>query len=85
MAALAGRSLCSEDHSHASKNDFFAGGGLPQSNDPKILPKRIQGLYSIDERRVKRKSHENGDIRRLYKELLHMPLSNISHQVKWAE
>jgi len=57
------------------------GGGLPQNKDPDILSKRIQGLYSLDERKVKRKSHENADIKRLYRDLFQKPLSAISRQL----
>lgn len=57
------------------------GGGLPQSRDPNILEKRIHGLFSIDERKVKRKAHENDDVKNLYNDLLGKPLSNVSASV----
>jgi NADH-quinone oxidoreductase subunit G len=59
----------------------IGGGGLPQSRDPDILAKRVNGLYSIDERKVKRKSHENEDVKKLYEKVLGSPLSDISHKV----
>lgn len=59
----------------------IGGGGLPQSKDPDILTKRINGLYSIDERKVKRKAHENEDVKGLYRDVLGKPLSKVSHTV----
>ena len=56
------------------------GGGLPQSRDPEIISKRVAGMYSIDERKVKRKSHESEDVKRLYENVLGSPLSDISHK-----
>lgn len=61
----------------------IGGGGLPQSRDPDILSKRIDGLYSIDERKVLRKSHENEDVKHLYKQTLVKPLSLKSHKVRY--
>ena len=59
----------------------IGGGGLPQSRDENILAKRIEGVYSMDERMVVRKSHENVAVQNLYKEVLRKPLSELSH--KW--
>ena len=59
----------------------IGGGGLPQSRDPDILSKRISSVYSIDERRKKRKSHENESVKKLYRKLLHQPLSEMSHKL----
>ena len=57
----------------------IGGGGLPQSRDADILSKRIRSVYSMDERMVKRKSHENEAVLGLYKEFLGEPLSHVSH------
>jgi iron only hydrogenase large subunit-like protein len=63
----------------------IGGGGTPQSRDPDILSKRTAGLYSIDERKVKRKSHENQNVKKLYEHLLGSQLSDISHKVRVLE
>jgi NADH-quinone oxidoreductase subunit G len=59
----------------------IGGGGMPQSRDPDILAERIKSIYSLDEKKVTRKSHENRFVMKLYKELLGKPLSKISHQL----
>lgn len=59
----------------------IGGGGLPQSRDADILSKRIDSVYSLDERMVKRKSHENVAVQQLYADLLHRPLSHTSHRL----
>ena len=57
----------------------IGGGGLPQSRDEDILSKRTDGIYSMDERMVVRKSHENQAVQQLYKDFLRKPLSAVSH------
>jgi sulfite reductase alpha subunit-like flavoprotein len=59
----------------------IGGGGLPQSRDADILSKRIDSVYSLDEKMVKRKSHENTAVKQLYNDLLHKPLSHASHRL----
>jgi NADH-quinone oxidoreductase subunit G len=59
----------------------IGGGGMPQSRDPNILSERIKSIYSLDEKNIKRKSHENIAVLKLYKEFLGKPLSKISHQL----
>jgi sulfite reductase alpha subunit-like flavoprotein len=59
----------------------IGGGGLPQSRDADILSKRIDSVYSMDERMVKRKSHENSGVKLLYRDLLHKPLSHKAHKL----
>uniref|UniRef100_A0A7S3PBK2 NADPH--hemoprotein reductase n=1 Tax=Amphora coffeiformis TaxID=265554 RepID=A0A7S3PBK2_9STRA len=59
----------------------IGGGGLPQSRDPDVLHKRMGSVYSIDERMVKRKSHENVAIQGLYKDYLDHPLSHKAHHL----
>ena len=58
----------------------LGGGGQPISRDPNVLEKRKDGLYSIDQKREYRKSHENPDIKKLYDEFLEKPLSEKSHK-----
>ena len=57
----------------------LGGGGTPQSRDPGILSKRMCSVYSMDERMVKRKSHENEAVKELYSTFLGEPLSHVSH------
>lgn len=54
---------------------------MPQSRDPEVVAKRMGSIYSIDERMVKRKSHDNEAIQQLYKDYLGHPLSHKSHHL----
>ena len=58
----------------------IGGGGQPITNDPELLEKRKNGLYTTDRQRKIRKSHENPAIIQLYKEFLGEPLSETSHK-----
>lgn len=57
------------------------GGGQPRSSDPDVRTKRLSGLYSEDEAKTLRKSHENPFITALYKEYLEHPNSHKSHEL----
>jgi NADP-reducing hydrogenase subunit HndD len=58
----------------------IGGGGQPlHHGDASILDKRHEALYSEDERKVLRKSHENPDIKVLYDDFLGKPLGHKSH------
>jgi NADP-reducing hydrogenase subunit HndD len=59
----------------------ITGGGQPRSDDPDVRQKRLEGLYSEDESKALRKSHENPYIKALYKEYLEYPNSHVSHQL----
>ena len=59
----------------------IGGGGLPQSRDENVLSKRINGIYSMDERMVIRKSHENQGVKQIYTDLLKKPLSHTAHKL----
>lgn len=65
----------------------IGGGGQPYAGsnsiplDEEILEKRAQALYGIDRKNTIRRSHENPDIQRLYKEYLGRPLSATSHKL----
>lgn len=59
----------------------IGGGGQPYSLDKDVLKKRMEGIYSIDERSVIRKSHENPSIKKLYEEFLERPLGHLSHEL----
>lgn len=63
------------------------GGGQPYAGsnsvpfDEATLAKRAQALYDIDTAKTIRRSHENPEIQRLYKEFLGRPLGPTSHQL----
>src|SRR5574344_241516 len=58
------------------------GGGQPQScNDLSIREQRAQGLYEDDDKGQWRKSHENPEIKQLYKEHLEKPGSHLAHEL----
>ena len=58
------------------------GGGQPfLFGDAALLEKRMKGLYSEDERKVIRCSHNNPDIQALYKEFLGEPGSEKAHHL----
>ncbi|MCE5186823.1 MAG: [FeFe] hydrogenase, group A [Planctomycetaceae bacterium] len=64
----------------------IGGGGQPyaQANsiplDEGALMKRAQALYDLDRGKTIRRSHDNPDVQKLYKEFLHSPLSKVSHK-----
>ena len=57
------------------------GGGQPRSADPEAREKRLRGLYTEDEGKALRKSHENPFVHLLYKEYLGYPNSRRSHEL----
>ena len=63
------------------------GGGQPYVGlncvplDENLLRKRAEALYNADRNRKIRKSHENPDIKRIYKEFLGEPLGKKSHEL----
>lgn len=57
------------------------GGGQPIHQKPEKVMKRVQALYSIDEKMMHRKSYENESIKILYKEFLGEPNSHKSHEI----
>ena len=58
------------------------GGGQPRScDDIKIKEKRAEGLYTEDKNLELRRSHENPDIIRIYKEDLEKPGSHLAHEL----
>jgi len=65
----------------------IGGGGQPYPQnghsvlDPELLKLRASALYSIDEAKTLRKSHENPDIKRLYDEYLKHPGSELAHSL----
>lgn len=62
-----------------------SGGGQPKillpGNKDKSLTARRAGLYQHDENLAVRKSHQNADVKRVYKEFLGQPLGHTSHHL----
>lgn len=57
------------------------GGGQPSHRgDGSVIEKRIAGIYTIDEQKTIRKSHENPSIQNLYKEYYKEPNSHKAHE-----
>ncbi len=62
------------------------GGGQPYAQvntiplDDEALKKRAEALYDLDRAKTIRRSHDNPDVQKLYKEFLHSPLSKVSHK-----
>ena len=59
----------------------IGGGGQPRFTDDAVRLKRIAAIYSEDESKRMRKSHENPDIQKLYREFLEQPLGERSHHL----
>ncbi len=65
----------------------IGGGGQPYATansiplDEECLRLRAQALYGLDREKTIRRSHENPDVQRLYKEFLGRPLSEKSHEL----
>ncbi len=57
------------------------GGGQPRSDDPDVRTKRLRGLYSEDEGKGIRKSHENPFVAALYSDYLEHPNGHKSHEL----
>ncbi|HAG16694.1 MAG TPA: ferredoxin [Bacteroidales bacterium] len=59
----------------------IGGGGQPIPTNEEIRKKRTQAIYEEDMGMPKRKSHENPEIKKIYKEFLKEPLGEISHHL----
>ena len=58
------------------------GGGQPYSDErQEVIEQRIKALYTVDERKLLRKSHENPSIKKLYAEFLGEPGSPKAHKL----
>lgn len=58
------------------------GGGQPRScNDSKVKERRAQGLYKEDTELTYRRSNDNPDIQKLYREYLEAPGSHKAHEL----
>nr|HPN32738.1 [FeFe] hydrogenase, group A [bacterium] len=60
----------------------ISGGGQPRvfENVKETIKKRLDAIYREDEGKLKRKSHENPDVIKLYEEFLKEPLGHNSHE-----
>jgi len=65
----------------------IGGGGQPYAGlnytplDEKLLAKRANSLYELDRGKTIRRSHENPEIQRLYREFMGRPLSPLSRKL----
>lgn len=59
----------------------IGGGGQPIPTNDEIRRKRTEAIYTEDEKKVIRKSHENPEVIQLYKEFLGEPLGEVSHKL----
>jgi iron only hydrogenase large subunit-like protein len=59
----------------------IGGGGQPRFTDNDIREKRMKAIFREDEGKKLRKSHENPEIKQIYKEYLEKPLSKKSHHL----
>jgi len=57
------------------------GGGQPRNYEPDLRQKRLSGVYSEDEAKAYRKSHENPYIISLYEDYLGVPNGHKSHEL----
>ena len=64
----------------------IGGGGQPYAAintiplDDEALRLRAKALYALDRGKTIRRSHDNPDMQKLYKEFLQHPLSSVSHK-----
>ena len=65
----------------ACKGGCIGGGGQPYFTDESVRQKRVEGIYNDDEKCVVRCSHQNPEIKQIYKDFLTEPLSHKSHEL----
>ena len=65
----------------ACKGGCIAGGGQPYGTEDEIRAKRINGLYADDKKCEFRKSHQNPDIQKIYKDFFEEPSSHKAHKL----
>mmetsp|Transcript_651 Transcript_651/g.1245 ORF Transcript_651/g.1245 Transcript_651/m.1245 type:complete len:798 (-) Transcript_651:196-2589(-) len=66
----------------ACRGGCIGGAGNPKDAvDTKLLEKRAAAIYSGDEQKVVRRSHENQELKKLYEEFLGHPNSERAHQL----
>jgi len=59
----------------------LGGGGQPIPTNPEIRKKRAEAIYAEDANLALRKSHENPEVLKLYKDFLIEPLGELSHHL----
>ena len=59
----------------------LGGGGQPIPTDAEIRQKRAEAIYAEDKDLPIRKSHENPEIKKIYKDFLKEPLGEVSHHL----
>ncbi|MFZ5633324.1 MAG: NADH-dependent [FeFe] hydrogenase, group A6 [Bacillota bacterium] len=59
----------------------IGGGGQPIPTNTETRLRRIDAIYTVDERMILRKSHENPAVKQLYADFLGQPLGHKSHQL----
>jgi NADP-reducing hydrogenase subunit HndD len=59
----------------------LGGGGQPIPTNPEIRQKRAEAIYAEDAELPIRKSHENPEVQKLYKDFLKEPLGEMSHHL----
>jgi NADP-reducing hydrogenase subunit HndD len=59
----------------------LGGGGQPIPTNPEIRKKRAEAIYAEDANLPLRKSHENAEVQKLYKDFLGEPLGELSHHL----
>ena len=59
----------------------ISGGGQPRPVNDAIRTRRLEAIYREDEGKTLRKSHENQDIKMLYRDFLGVPLGHKSHEL----
>ena len=62
-------------------NGCIMGGGQPRSRDAEVREKRLAGLYTEDESKTLRKSHENPFVQALYENYLGKAGGHLSHEL----
>ena len=59
----------------------IGGGGQPRLTTDAVRKARIQAIYREDEGKKIRKSHENPEVKQIYREFLGQPLGEKSHHL----
>jgi len=59
----------------------LGGGGQPIPTDAEIRQKRAEAIYAEDKDLPLRKSHDNPEVQKLYKDFLKEPLGEVSHHL----
>jgi len=59
----------------------LGGGGQPIPTNPEIRKKRAEAIYAEDNGMTIRKSHDNPEVQKLYRDFLKEPLGEVSHHL----